>query len=332
MPHARRQLTVPDETLTAAYESGLSLAAVAARFGGVNASHVRAALRRTGKPVRTPSQARRPLASDRDWDERYAAGESATSIARSAAVGRPTVRNWLRRRGVAIRDPAGAATARAAREGRDREPHRPVPSLRDGTRGRAVLALLAGHPGGLPTTRCAAPDGGLEGKQVLVRTGEVLRRAEAAGWVARAGTAPGGWRQPPAVIWAITESGRAALGVAGQPRRAPRPAQERPQQPEHAWAADAEKRARAGASVAVIARVHGVDVGTVRRALDRRGVPHGRAVPLPGWAGDAKPRYHAGESASALASRYGVSHGKVRNVLKQQGVNIRDRKQAKQAR
>jgi hypothetical protein len=332
---SRHQPPAPDETLAAAYEPGLSLAATAAGLGGVSTAGVRAASRRAGKPLSSPSGARaKPLPDDRGWGERYAAAESAASIARDSAVGRAAVRGWLKRRGVAIRDPAGAARARAVREGRDRQPRRSALKLRDGTRGRAVLALLAEHPGGLSTPQCAELNGEQPGQTALSRIGAALRDAEAARWVRRAGKTPGRWGQAPAVIWVITGAGRAALAAAGRPRPAPQPApaRERPPPPEHPWAADAEKRVRAGEPVTLIARVHGVCPGTVGRALDRRNVPHGRAVPPPEWAGEAKALYEAGEPASALASRYGVSHNKLTRELRKQGVTIRNPKQARQAK
>jgi transposase-like protein len=219
------------------------------------------------------------------------------------------------------------------RESRDQQPRRRKLTLRDGTRGRAVLALLAEHPGGLSTPRCAELNDGQSGQRELTWTGAVLRAAEAAGWVRRAGKTPGRWRQGPAVIWAITGAGREALAQAARPRPEPQlaPTREQPRPPEHPWADDAEKRTRAGESVASIARRHRVDRKTVERALDRRGVPHGSAS-RPGWADDATTRYEAGEPAGALARRYGVSHSKVTNELRKQGVQIRTPKQASQAK
>jgi len=95
-----RQQGAPDEVLVAAYESGLGLISVAGRFG-VRAGDVRAAMRRAGKPLRSPAQARAVKAGERDWEQRYAAGESTTSIARSAGLSRAAVRSWLARRGEA---------------------------------------------------------------------------------------------------------------------------------------------------------------------------------------------------------------------------------------
>lgn len=80
-----------------------------------------------------------------------------------------------------------------------------------------------------------------------------------------------------------------------------------------------------------IARRHNVNRKTVERALDRRGIPHGRAARSP-CAEDAKTRYEAGQPASALARLYRVSHGKVTNQLRKQGVHIRNRQQAAQVR
>lgn len=118
---------------------------------------------------------------------------------------------------------------------------------------------------------------------------------------------------------------------ARRPERGAAPARSGPLPPEPPWAADAEKRARGGESMASIARVHGVGWDAVKRTLDRRGIPNGREVPLPGWAADAKTRYEAGEPAASLADLYDVSHGKVRSVLRRQGVKIRNQKQAREA-
>lgn len=115
------------------------------------------------------------------------------------------------------------------------------------------------------------------------------------------------------------------------PARGAAPARSKPVPPEPPWAADAEKRARGGESMASIARVHGVGWDAVKRTLDRRGVPNGREVPLPEWAADAKTRYEAGEPAASLADLYDVSHDKVRSVLRRQDVEIRNQRQARDA-
>lgn len=103
------------------------------------------------------------------------------------------------------------------------------------------------------------------------------------------------------------------------------------QRPEHPWAADAERRVRAGESVKSVARLYGVAPRTVGGALGRRGVPYGRNA-LPAWAGDAKTRYEAGEAPRALAGDYGVGHNVVRRVLAKQGVKTRTRSEAMKAR
>lgn len=228
---------------------------------------------------------------------------------------------------------AGPVREGAGREGRNEPPLTHTLTLADGTRARRALALLAGHPGGLSTPLLAQLGGDPPGRRGQSLTGTALRYAEAAGWVRRAGKTPGGHQQGPAVIWDITGAGREALAWAEAPRsgRTPASSRERPRRPEHPWADDAEERTRAGESVASTARRHGVDAGTVERALDRRGVPHGRAA-RPGWASDAKTRYEAGESALALARCYGVSRGKVAAELRKQGVQTRTRKQAWRAR
>jgi hypothetical protein len=186
--------------------------------------HVRAATRGAGKPVRPAAQARALTAGERNWAQRYAAGEGSVSIARSAGIEPASVRGWLRRRGVPVRDSSGAARMRAVREGRDPAPRRRRLSLRDGTRGRTVLALLGGHPDGLTAPQCATLAGEQPVQRVVARFGAVLRDAGAAGWVRRAGKTPGRWGQAPAVIWVITGPGRAALAVPARPRRQPAPA------------------------------------------------------------------------------------------------------------
>ena len=260
-------------------------------------------------------------------------GVAAPLSARSGAASAAGTRAGSRRASKPLRSPSQAAGARAMGEVRGQQPRRRKLTLRAGTRGRAVLALLAEYPGGLSTPRCAELNGEPPGQKELTRTGGVLRDAEAAGWVCRAGKTPGRWRQGSAVIWVITGAGREAVAQAGRSRPEPPPAsaRERARPPEHPWADDAEKRTRAGESVASIARRHGVGRKTVERALDRRGVPHGRAA-RPAWASDAKTRYDAGEPADALARCYSVSHSKVTNELRKQGVRIRPPKQASQAK
>lgn len=120
-------------------------------------------------------------------------------------------------------------------------------------------------------------------------------------------------------------------GARRPPKRGAAPGRGRPLSPEPPWAADAEKRARAGESIASIARVHDAGWDAVKHVLDRRGVPNGREAPLPEWAADAKTRYEAGESASSLAGLYKTSHDKVRSVLRKQGVKLRNQKQARES-
>jgi hypothetical protein len=215
---APRRALVPGGGLTAAGGSGSGTATAEAGSGGVD-DGARAAARGAGEPA-GPGRAGRQLPDDRDWVGRYAAGESLASIGRGTGTWPPGVRDWLRRRGVEIRDPAAAARVRAVREGRSPEPRRRTLTLRDQTRGRAVLTLLAGHPGGLSTPQFAALNGEQPGQVVLARYGAVLRDAEAAGWVERTGKTPGRWGQAPAITWMITGPGRAAL-TAAQPPPAP---------------------------------------------------------------------------------------------------------------
>ena len=204
-------------------------------------------------------------------------------------------------------------------------PSRPWPraarlTLREGTRGRAALELLAASLDGLTTVQCALLAGEQPGRRVLTRLGGVLRQAEAAGLAARAGTVPPGHGGNPLHVWVVTPAGQAALAVAR--KRAAEPA----------WAGDAERRARAGEPLAAIARRHGVSDTYVRDTLDRRGVPHWRGTPVPPWAAGAKSLYEAGYSSVQIARRYGVSSGTVLRELRKQGVRVRGPGQAGRAR
>jgi len=77
-----------------------------------------------------------------------------------------------------------------------------------------ILRALAEAPAGLSTPQLVEKLGerSAPNQQVMLSWyGEILRKREQRGEVARAGTVPGRWQQGPAVRWAITDAGRARL-------------------------------------------------------------------------------------------------------------------------
>lgn len=98
--------------------------------------------------------------------------------------------------------PAGSARTDAA-----------LPAAGRGMRREKILRVLAGHTGPLPTPEVVdlAGEGIPLRQKALSRYGEALRGLEAFGFAARAGTTGGGYRQPPSVLWIITDAGRERL-------------------------------------------------------------------------------------------------------------------------
>lgn len=76
------------------------------------------------------------------------------------------------------------------------------------------MELLAGHPEGLSTPRLLELLGDVHSDShvgALTKVGQALRSQKRAGRVRQAGQVPGAWQRGPAVIWQITDVGRAWL-------------------------------------------------------------------------------------------------------------------------
>lgn len=90
-----------DREITAAYVSGLPILACAARFG-IGRTSVKAALRRTGTPVRGHG----PLGWPRPWAAeaaaRHLAGERIGALAREHGVDPKTVRRAIEQQGITV--------------------------------------------------------------------------------------------------------------------------------------------------------------------------------------------------------------------------------------
>jgi hypothetical protein len=208
-------------------------------------------------------------------------------------------------------------------------PATPAPPLKRGGRPHRVLALLAAHPDGLISRQLAELDGSGTGQRMLTRYGDALRALRDAGRVTAAGAIPSGRRNTLAIIYQVTDAGREYLAALEAP--APGPPERR--RPEYPWAQEAARRNRAGESVTALGREYKVCAGTVRRALERRGIPvlrYGgkpRWRPQPEWAAEAARRYRDGEPRSALCTPCKVSDRRMTRVLTAEGVALRGRRE-----
>jgi phage N-6-adenine-methyltransferase len=104
-----------DEEIAAAYASGLSLDACAAKFGG-SKSAAKGAVMRTGTPLRRAGHPARLAGDAPAVSGRYLAGHSANAIARDLGVSAGAVARTLRQDGTEIRSRAETATVRHLRE------------------------------------------------------------------------------------------------------------------------------------------------------------------------------------------------------------------------
>jgi len=203
---------------------------------------------------------------------------------------------------------------------------------RPGGRQYKVLVALASHPGGLTSRQLAERHGEDTGQAMLTRYGQVLRSLRDAGHARAAGTVPSGRRNSLAVIYQITGAGREHLAATAAPRPQPAPHG----RAAYPWAAEAARRHQAGESPWALARDYRVSPGTVRRALERAGVPVRQRVerprrhPSPGWAAEAARRYRHGEPRSALCAAYQVSDRAMIRVLTAEGIILRSRREARQ--
>jgi hypothetical protein len=101
-----------------------------------------------------------------------------------------------------------------------------------------VLRDLAQHPGGLSTPELAERHdaGGLPRQKALTRCGNMMRSLEHHNLVRRAGTVRGSCQRGPAVIWQVTDEGRAFAAEPAPAEAKAQAAQERIAQRERALA------------------------------------------------------------------------------------------------
>lgn len=216
-----------------------------------------------------------------------------------------------------------------ARRRRRRPPPGPVP----GGRGHAILALLEGSRDGMTCPEIITASGGTPSPGAQNHYNDALRAALSLGYVRRRRErrADSRGRLRETWVWQVTQEGAGARARASSPP-APAPAPSAPARApkaEYAWAAGAAARHGQGESVRSIAVGLGVSCGTVKRALEARGVAIVRYSRVqPPWAAQAAQRYEAGESCQALARGYGETIDRMRAVLKRAGVTLRDRKAA----
>lgn len=111
-----------DREIAAAYASGLSLRAVAVKFG-IGKETVKGAVVRTGTPLRPAGRPARLSAADPAVGERYRAGYGTNAVARDLGVSPGTVGRALRRAGAQVRTRSEAAKARRLREAGERGEH-----------------------------------------------------------------------------------------------------------------------------------------------------------------------------------------------------------------
>ena len=107
-----------DGEVAAAYASGLSLRAVAAKFG-IGRNGATGAIERAGTPLRKTGRPAK-IAADAVVKQRYADGHGTNTIARDLGVSPGTVGRALKRDGTEIRSRAESARLRWQREAEKR--------------------------------------------------------------------------------------------------------------------------------------------------------------------------------------------------------------------
>lgn len=207
-----------------------------------------------------------------------------------------------------------------------------TPRFKRGGRPHKVLASLAAHPDGLTSRQLAELHGADTGRPMLTRYGTALRTLRNTGHAIPAGTIPSGRRNTLAIVYQITNAGQRYLGTL----EAPRPKPPERQRAGYLWVEDAARRNHAGESVHALSRAYKVDASTVRRALERHGVPvlqhvgNPRRNPRPEWAAEAAQRYRNGETRLSLCAVYGACDRRMIGILKEEGVILRSRRQVLQ--